>query len=207
MFEAIRVQRQGQPQGAALVVAALDPEFPLHQADQLAGYHQPQVAAQLGGRKKMPAVQFGVHQGVALFGVHGLAAVLHGDTQAWFGVALVERHDDQDFAFIGFFQGVFKQAQQRLAQACRVTADHPRHLRLDEADQLDVLLLGLGAEDAQAVFDQCVEIELHIIQFDLSGLEFGNVENFVDQCQQFVAGTVDGLHIIALLDRQRRAQQ
>ncbi len=149
----------------------------------------------------MPAVQFGVHQGVAFFGVHGLAAVLHGDTQAWFGVALVERNDDQDFAFIGFFQGVFKQAQQRLAQACRVTADHPGHLRLDEADQLDVLLLGLGAEDAQAILDQCIEVELHIVQFDLSGLEFGDVENFVDQCQQLVASAVDRLHIVALLDR------
>ncbi|MNZ69932.1 hypothetical protein D3C78_882490 [compost metagenome] len=80
-------------------------------------------------------------------------------------------------------------------------------MRLDETDQLDVLLLGLGAEDAQAVFDQRVEVELHVVQFNLSGLEFGNVENFVDQCQQFVAGAVDGLHVVALLDRQRRAQQ
>ncbi|MCY1184641.1 hypothetical protein D9M73_253510 [compost metagenome] len=74
-------------------------------------------------------------------------------------------------------------------------------MRLDEADQLDVLLLGLGAEDAQAVFDQRVEVELHVIQLNLSGLEFGNVENFVDQCQQFVAGAVDRLYVVALLDR------
>ena len=78
---------------------------------------------------------------------------------------------------------------------------------MDEADQLDILLLGLGAEDAQAVVDQCIEIELHIIEFDLPGFELGNVENLVDQGEQLITGAVDGLHIVALLHRQRRAQQ
>ncbi|MNO78453.1 hypothetical protein D3C76_695890 [compost metagenome] len=207
VLQAVRVQRQGQPQGTALVVTTLDAEFALHQANQLTGDHQPQITAQVVGREEMLAVQFGVHQRVALFGVHRFAAVLHGDAQAWMAAAFVEGDDDQDLAFVGFLQRVFQQAQQCLAQARRITADDARYLWLNEADQFDVLLLGLGAEDAQAVFDQGVEIELHIIQFDLSGLEFGNVENFVDQGQQFVAGAVDGLHIVALLDRQWRAQQ
>ncbi|MDT4863275.1 hypothetical protein FQZ97_979730 [compost metagenome] len=80
-------------------------------------------------------------------------------------------------------------------------------MRLHETDQLDFLLLGLGAEDVQAVFDQRIQVELHVVQFDLPGLQFGDVEDLVDQGQQLVAGTVDGLHIIALLGRQRRAEQ
>jgi hypothetical protein len=32
VFEAVRVQRQGQPQGAALLGAALDAELAVHQA-------------------------------------------------------------------------------------------------------------------------------------------------------------------------------
>jgi hypothetical protein len=110
VFEAIRIERQGQPQGAALGAAALDAEFALHQADQLTGDHQAQIATQAVGREEVLAVQFRVHQRVALFGVHGFAAVLNGDAQAWFGGALIERDDDEDFAFIGFFQGVFQQA-------------------------------------------------------------------------------------------------
>lgn len=30
-------------------------------------------------------------------------------------------------------------------------------------------------------------VELHVIQLDLPGFELGNVENFVDQGQQFIA--------------------
>ena len=152
-------------------------------------------------------MQLGMQQGVALLGLHGLPAILHGNAQARFAAALVEGDDDQHFAFVGLLQGVFQQAQQGLAQPCRIATDDPRHLGLDEADQLDVLLLGLGPEDAQAVFDQGIEIELHVVQLDLPGFELGNVEDLVDQGQQLVAGAVDGLHVVALLDRQRRAQQ
>ena len=94
-----------------------------------------------------------------------------------------------------------------MTQACRIAADDPWYLRLDKADQLDVLLFRFGAENAQAVFDQRIEIELHIVQFDLPGLELGDVQNLVDQCQQFIPGAVDGLYVVALLDRKWCAQQ
>ncbi len=177
MLQAIRVQGQGQPQGTALAGATLDAEFTLHQADQLTGNHQPQVAAQVVGREEMLAVQFGLHQRVALFGVHRFARC---PARRCAGVDWLLRSSRATTIRISpssvFFSGVFQQAQQCLAQARRVTADDAWHLRLDEADQFDVLLFGLGAEDAQAVFDQCVEVELHIVQFDLPGFEFGDVE-------------------------------
>lgn len=79
--------------------------------------------------------------------------------------------------------------------------------RLDKTDQFDVLLFGLGAEDAQAIFDQRIEVELHVVQFYLAGLQLGDVEDFVDQGKQFITCAVDGLHVVALFHRQRRAQQ
>ncbi|MNZ48447.1 hypothetical protein D3C78_661940 [compost metagenome] len=207
MLQARGVERQGQPQGVAHAGAALDAELALHQADQLLGDDQPKVAAKLVAGKEVMAVQLCLQQGFTFGRRQWLAAVLHGDTQARHLAALVQCNDQEDFALVGIFQGVFQQAGEGLAQARRVTADDPWHLWLGEADQLDVLLFGLGAEDVQAVFDQGIEVELHIVQFDLSRLEFGNVENFVDQCEQFVAGAVDGLHVVTLFDRQWRAQQ
>ena len=65
-------------------------------------------------------------------------------------------------------EGILEQVEQRLAQASRVASHHVRHLRLDKADQLDSLLFGLGAENTETVFDEGVEIELHIVQLDLS---------------------------------------
>ncbi|MNV51890.1 hypothetical protein D3C71_1439550 [compost metagenome] len=41
----------------------------------------------------------------------------------------------------------------------------------------------------------------------MPGFEFGDVENFVDQRQQLVAGAMDGLHIVTLFDREWRTQQ
>ncbi len=155
----------------------------------------------------MVAVQLGLQQGFAVSGGQRFAAVLHGDAQARYLAALVQRHHQQDFALIGIFQGILQQARQGLAKARRVAADYPRYLRLGEADQFDVLLFGLGAENVQAILDQSVEVELHIIEFDLPGFELGNVENLVDQREQLVAGAVNGLYVVALLDRQRRPQQ
>ncbi|MNO83036.1 hypothetical protein D3C76_743260 [compost metagenome] len=167
MFQAVRVQWQGQPQRAALAAAALDAKLTVHQEDQLACDHQPQVAPQASGGEDVLAIEFSVQQGLTFFGFHGLPAVLHGNAQARCIAQVIQGHDDQDLAFLGLLHGVFQQAQQGLAQPRRVTADHPGNLGLDEADEFDVLLFGLGAEDAQTVFDQRIEVELHVVQFDL----------------------------------------
>src|SRR5690606_41586977 len=95
------------------------------------------------------------------------------------------------FPSFGLLEGVVQQVEQCLAQTGGVSGDHLGHVRLDEADQLDLLLLGFCAEDAQAVFDQGVEVELHVIEFDLSRLQFREVENLVDQVEQLVAGAMD----------------
>ena len=63
-----------------------------------------------------------------------------------------------------------------------------------KADQLDVLLFGLGAEYVQAVLDQRVEVELHIIQLDLPGLELGNVGISLIRVSSSLPA-VDGLHV------------
>ncbi|MCY1530365.1 hypothetical protein D9M68_655490 [compost metagenome] len=78
---------------------------------------------------------------------------------------------------------------------------------MHETDQFDFLLFGLGAEDVQAVLGQCIQVELHVVQLDLPGFELGNVENLVDQRQQFVTRAVDGLHVVTLFDRQGRVEQ
>ena len=94
-----------------------------------------------------------------------------------------------------------------MPKARGVATDHPWHLRLHKADQFDFLLFGFGAEDVQAVFDQRIEVKLHVIQFDLPGFELGDVEDFINQRQQFIARAVDGLHVVALFGRERRAEQ
>ncbi|VTQ92623.1 Uncharacterised protein [Pseudomonas aeruginosa] len=207
VLQLLRVERQGQRQGGALAAAGLDAELPAHQPHQLAGDDQAEVAAELAGGKEVAAVQLGGEQRLALLGVERVAAVLHGDAQAWRLALVVEGHHQQDLAFLGLLERVVQQAQDHLAQARRIAADDPRHLRLGEADQLDALLLGLDPEDIQAVLDQRVEVELHFVQLDLPGLQLGDVEYLVDQREQLVAGAVDGLHVVALLRRQRGAEE
>ncbi len=48
---------------------------------------------------------------------------------------------------------------------------------------------------------------MHVVQLNLPGLQLGDVEDLVDQRQQFITGAVDGLHVVTLLYRQRRAEQ
>ncbi len=153
LLEAGWVQGQGQPQGIAGAGAALDAKLPMHQANQLLGDYKPQVAAQPIAGQEVPAVQFRLQQRLAIGCRQGVAAVLHRDAQAGHLAALVQCNDKQDFPLVGVFQRVFHQARQRLAQAGGIAADHTGHLGLGEADQLDVLLLGLGPKDVQAVFD------------------------------------------------------
>ncbi|MCY1415247.1 hypothetical protein D9M71_307210 [compost metagenome] len=153
------------------------------------------------------AVQLAAEQHVAFRAAQRPAAVLHGDAQARRRVVALQGGDQQHLALVGLLEGVVQQVEQGLAQAAGVAADGARHLRLDEADQLDTQLLGTGAEDVETLLDQCVQVELHVVQLDLPGLQGGDVEDLVDQQQQLVARAVDGLHVVALLGRQRRAEQ
>ena len=200
-------QRQADPQGVALAGASLDTEITIHQLHQLARDDQPQAPAMACRRKKVMTVDCGIEQCVALVRLKRTPTILHGDAQARALGRSVDRGDQQHLALVGLLEGILQQVEKGLAQTGRIAGHDLRQLRLDKADQLDLLLFGLGAEDAQTVFDQRVEIELHVIQLDLARFQLGNVENLVDQIEQFVAGAMNRLDVVALLGRQRCAQQ
>ena len=81
LLEALGIQWQGQPQGAALSVAALNTELAIHQAHQLARNDQTQAPAQFAGTEEVGAMQLGVEQGITFAGFQRTTAVLHGDAQ------------------------------------------------------------------------------------------------------------------------------
>ncbi len=101
LLQSFRIQRQTQPQRAALIGAALDAELAVHQQDQLPGNDQPQVTADLAGRQEVLAMQLGVQQRVPFLGRQRRAAVLYGDAQSWLATARVEGDDQQDLALVG----------------------------------------------------------------------------------------------------------
>src|SRR5690554_3364838 len=78
---------------------------------------------------------------------------------------------------------------------------------MDEADQLDRLMVEAGTAVLQTVIDQRMQVEAHLLQGQLPGFQAGQIQDIVDQIEQVVAGAVDGLHIIALLGRQGGVQQ
>ena len=207
LHQTLTGQRQADPQRVALAGAGLDTEITVHQLHQLARDDQPQAPAMACRCKKVMTVDRSIEQRIALIRFERTPAVLHGNAQARALGRSVDRGDQQHLTLVGLLEGILQQVEQGLAQASRISGHDLRQLRLDKADQLDLLLFGLGAEDAQTVFDQCVEIELDVIQLNLAGFQLGNVENLVDQIEQLVAGTMDRLDVVALLGRQRCAQQ
>ena len=58
---------------------------------------------------------------------------------------------------------------------------------------------GPGSADSHNPPDQFLQIEINLLERQVAGLDFGKVQNVIDQAQEHVSGFVAGLHIALLL--------
>ena len=111
--------------------------------------------------------------------------------------------DHRDAAGVGELDGVAGEIEQHLPQPCGV-ADHPLRQTLVEIGG-DLEALGLHARGQQLdhFLHQGREPERARLEIELAGLDFGKIQDLVDQRQQRIARRLDRLHVGRLLGHQR----
>jgi len=114
--------------------------------------------------------------------------------QGRFGDPDLENH----FTPLGKLDGIAKQVYQNLAQAGRISSKVGRHLRLNMTDQFEPFLVGIHGHDFTGLVQQLGQVKCHGFQFDLAGLNFGQVKNIVDEIEENFPGRPEHVNISAL---------
>ena len=183
------LERQDEPERRTLPQAALHVDFPTHQLDQLPADRktQPGAAVAPGGagialpeclEDAFPLARFDADPGVA-----------HLEAQHRLALAAATRGDSQHhFAPVGKLDRVAQQIAQHLPQPVGVAAQPAGQARLQVADQFQPLGERRFGEQIERVLDDALQVKGNAVDFELSGLDPGKIENVVDDREQRRAG-------------------
>ena len=192
--------RRGQPETGdeaelrPLAGFGVEPQRSAHLADQLLGDRQPEAAAAEAAGGRAVGLGEGAEDAGLLFRGHADAGIRDRETQPGrrpgvIDLDAVDQHGDR--AAVGELDGVADQVDQHLAEPVGVAHQPRRHRGAEADDQLDGLAARGAAQQHVHVPEHLVELELGILEFELAGLDLGDVEDVVDQRQQRLAGAVD----------------
>ena len=129
-----QLQRQGEPEGAALARAGLDADLPAHQLDQTLADGEPQARATKAPRGGLVGLAEGLKQSRDLLGAQADAGVAHRETQpppvlvgrsGRFVGPLQRPHGQPHRAAVGELDRVADQVVQHLPQAQGIAAKGP----------------------------------------------------------------------------------
>ena len=109
---------------------------------------------------------------------------------------------ERDLAVMRELEGVGQQVLDDLLQPLRVGEHRARQAAVELHDEVDALRFRDVLERARDVALQVLEPQLAALDHDRARLDFREVENVVDEHEQVVARTVDGLGKIRLARRQ-----
>ncbi|MNG90304.1 hypothetical protein D3C79_491940 [compost metagenome] len=194
-------QRQLGGEAAAEARVGLDMQVALHGLAQVACQRQAQAGAAvlagdagagLGERLEDPRLGFfgDADAGVAHFQAHtadnGRQAHIHA-------------------AEAGELEGVGQQVADDLPYPRGVAKHAAGEVAGDQAGQLHALR-GVLRQQVGGVLDHRAHVEGDTLQFQLAGIELGQVENIVEQLHQHLARVVGNRQLLALLTGQRAVQ-
>ena len=74
-----------------------------------------------------------------------------------------------------------------------------RHVVLDEARELQALVVGTLGEQPDRLLDRHPQVEVHDLEVHLARLYLGEVQDVVDDGEQVLARGAHGLGVLALL--------
>ncbi len=106
---------------------------------------------------------------------------------------------DAHFALFCELDRVANQIGQDLPQARRIADQRRRQTGRDQASELQSFSRGRIAEALGHVLDEVAEIERRLLELDLAGFDFRDIEDSVDDSEQCLGGAAGGFEIMLLL--------
>ena len=198
-------QPRCEPEHRASTRLAVHADITVHQSDQLFGNCQSQSGAISSARVGTVLLREGVeNQGLALrFDANTRISNLESkQRRPSLGTDLPDAN--HDLAFFRKFHGIADEINQHLPQAYRVATHAPGDIWRNIHDQLQALPVCELGEQGDATFDHPAKIERRNFQLQLAGLDFGEVQDVIDDGQQGIAGLANGSGVVSLAVIQLR---
>src|SRR5438874_13131896 len=87
---------------------------------------------------------------------------------------------------LGKLDGVTDQVDNDLAEAARIAQQRVRYVAVDLAGQLQPLLVGPQSQGLHGIAKAVAQSEFHAIELEFPRLDFGEIEDVVDDVQKRV---------------------
>src|SRR5205807_5178277 len=99
---------------------------------------------------------------------------------------------------LGNRHGAVAEVNQDLSESQRIALGVYIDRRVDIENQLQPLARRLLRDQIADVFQNLLEIEIDGFDSELAGLDFGEIQNVVDDAEQVLAGLVNLAHVASL---------
>ena len=199
---------RGEPELGSFARGACDADFSAHEVREFFRDGQAQAGAPVAaGYRCVHLREFLKQQGL----------FVRRDPDA--GIADSEAHHDGgirlrdqagphgNFAPRGELYGIPREVDEHLAQAAGIASEGDWHIRRGGTDKLEAFVVGMQGHDVGKVFQDGRKVEVHDLQFELSGFYLGEVQEVVDDAEEGFAAGAHSLGAVALLAVEFGVQQ
>lgn len=95
-------------------------------------------------------------------------------------------------------QRIADKIQHHLPEPVRVADECIRHIRAHIENQFDSLRVAASGIRGQSILQHIAQSKIYHLQLQLSGFDFREIQNVIQQIQKTLSRAVDRLHVVAL---------
>ena len=174
-----------EAEGAAHAREAIDGDLSLHPLDQLLADGEAEACAAVAAGGGAVGLGEGLEKATNLLRRHADAGVSDAEAKPDAGLRrFLDLHGDDDVAPFRELHRVGDQVGEDLAEAERIADEPVGYLGTAHEDEFEAALFGRHREDGGEVVEQPVEFEGDRLKFELSCLDFGQVEDVVEDVEE-----------------------
>ena len=178
-------QWQQHEDGRAAALGAFEREVSAHQGDELPADRQPESGAAEAARGRGLGLGEGLEQACLVLRADADAVVRYLQPQGFLPDVLDAQRDTAvRQRFRRELDGIAEQVVQDLAQPHRIADDLERQGRRDVEVEHDVVVMRHRTERIADAFGQLFDLQRCRVDFHVTGLDLGQVEDVVDDAQQ-----------------------
>src|SRR3989442_4821654 len=192
--------RDGERKRTALAWRALHPDPSAVHLHQPARDRQAQPGALVLAADAALTLLKALEDAIGVFRRHADPAIAHADPQ----LRALTLGRDAHAARLRELDGVAQQVQEDLLELWAVRKD-AADIRGDTGAQLELLVLGQGADTLDALRNQRLDLDLAAVELRLPRLELGDIQEVVDEHQQVLSVLGNDVHVLALVAGQDTA--
>src|SRR5258708_29163255 len=122
-------------------------------------------------------------------------------------VTIADCHAHDNLASVREFDGVAHQIDDDLPQPSGIANDHIGDIAVEAHDKLELLGRRRHRYGPNDVANGVAELKWGALEFDLAGLNLGQIQDVVEKLKERLAGGENGLRVVLLLGAERRVEE